>query len=733
MVARYSRVLALGLMACLPARAVAQVTFTIPATAASLGTIPKANTGCGAPRDVKFSVPTSQAVAASSLAVSMTVSHTFVGDLTAELIDPLGLSFPIFWLTRFYLGSANLGGTYGFGDSAAGNWWQTAGLLGTDEVIPSGDYRTSAPGGSVTAMNPVFAGRLIGGDWTLRLRDCYITPIGSVTAATLTITGTPIASASATTGTLGGVPDGPSMSPQTPGAPRDVTFTIPPGRGLVQKVRVSATMTHPRVGDLVARLIAPTGESHLLFGYTGASDLGYGYSTPLNGTYEFRDDGAYDWWLIAAAGTTVPAGSYTPSGLGGPGGTGVVTQMNQTFAGVPSNGTWTLRLTDGAAGAAGSVSAATLTLETGTAPTTYADNFSTSYLTPIDVAAPGVLGNDTDNLGGVVTAQLVSAPGHGTLALAPSGAFTYTPAAGFAGVDTFSYRSSNSAGPGNSATVSITVATPTTVQAPTALVASSIEGSQVTLRWKAPAVGPVVTDYIIEGGVAPGQTAGAAAVGSALPIFSFGAPTGAFFVRVHSVDATGQRSGPSNEIPIFVNTAAAPSAPTALAGVVSGGTLGLSWRNTFAGGAPSAIQLNVSGSAIGSLLLPLGEAFSVSGVPAGTYTFRVRATNAVGSSLDSNPVTLTFPAGCTGAPLPPEDFLAYAVGNVVHVVWNPAASGAATTSYVVNVGGSFTASVAFTTRSIAAPAPPGAYTFSVAAVNTCGIGAATATQTVLVQ
>ena len=79
------------------------------------------------------------------------------------------------------------------------------------------------------------------------------------------------------------------MTPQTPGSPRDVMFTIAPGRGGVQKVRVSATMTHARVGDVVARLIAPTGQSHVLFGYTGAMDTGYGSPSRLNGTYEFRD------------------------------------------------------------------------------------------------------------------------------------------------------------------------------------------------------------------------------------------------------------------------------------------------------------------------------------------------------------------------------------------------------------------------------------------------------------
>ena len=75
--------------------------------------------------------------------------------------------------------------------------------------------------------------------------------------------------------------------------------------------------------------------------------------------------------------------------------------------------------------------------------------------------------------------------------------------------------------------------------------------------------------------------------------------------------------------------------------------------------------------------------------------------------LGSNPVTLTFPNGCSGAPSPPADFLAYAIGNVVHLVWDPPPAGVAATSYVVTVGGSFAGSFPSVLRSIRAPAPVG--------------------------
>ncbi|MEZ4703119.1 MAG: Ig-like domain-containing protein, partial [Rhodothermales bacterium] len=63
--------------------------------------------------------------------------------------------------------------------------------------------------------------------------------------------------------------------------------------------------------------------------------------------------------------------------------------------------------------------------------------FSDSSLT---VAGSGLLSND--EIVGVdsVVAVLVDPPAHGAVLLAPSGAFTYTPATGFSGDDTFSYH-----------------------------------------------------------------------------------------------------------------------------------------------------------------------------------------------------------------------------------------------------------------------------------------------------
>ena len=95
-----------------------------------------------------------------------------------------------------------------------------------------------------------------------------------------------------------------------------------------------------------------------------------------------------------------------------------------------------------------------------TSPVSANDAFGTPANTALNVGAPGVLGNDRDPDGDPITAALQRAPANGTVDLRADGSFTYTPRAGFFGVDSFDYRASDGSGNGNVATVSITVAAP---------------------------------------------------------------------------------------------------------------------------------------------------------------------------------------------------------------------------------------------------------------------------------
>jgi subtilisin family serine protease len=91
------------------------------------------------------------------------------------------------------------------------------------------------------------------------------------------------------------------------------------------------------------------------------------------------------------------------------------------------------------------------------APVAAADSYTASAGVTLSVAAPGVLANDRDADGDPMTAALAGSPAHGSVALDPGGAFRYTPAAGFTGSDSFSYRAADAASSSAAVAVSITV------------------------------------------------------------------------------------------------------------------------------------------------------------------------------------------------------------------------------------------------------------------------------------
>ena len=175
----------------------AQTTFN--ATVSTLGAIPDGVGECpndGPPRVV--SVPVSGAVGGvTSVAVSMTMTHSWMGEITATLIAPDGTSHVIFGRTRAttvpYWGiDSDVNGTYSFSDAAGGDWWAAA----QTSPVPPGAYRTSAIGGSpsatgaATAMNPVFNNREPNGTWRVRFTDSCRLDIGVVSGLSLSLTTT---------------------------------------------------------------------------------------------------------------------------------------------------------------------------------------------------------------------------------------------------------------------------------------------------------------------------------------------------------------------------------------------------------------------------------------------------------------------------------------------------------------------------------------------------------------
>ncbi|NQT88432.1 tandem-95 repeat protein, partial [bacterium] len=91
-------------------------------------------------------------------------------------------------------------------------------------------------------------------------------------------------------------------------------------------------------------------------------------------------------------------------------------------------------------------------------PVAVDDNYRTTLGSALVVdAVRGVLANDSDPQGDPITAAPETLPTDGILALAADGSFTYTPAPGFEGTDTFTYRVNDGALDSDPATVTLIV------------------------------------------------------------------------------------------------------------------------------------------------------------------------------------------------------------------------------------------------------------------------------------
>jgi VCBS repeat-containing protein len=91
------------------------------------------------------------------------------------------------------------------------------------------------------------------------------------------------------------------------------------------------------------------------------------------------------------------------------------------------------------------------------APVVVNDRYTTAENRPLVITAPGVLANDFDADGDLLTAVFVSGPTHGTLTFNVNGSFTYTPEFNYFGPDIFTYRARDGALLSNLAMVSIDV------------------------------------------------------------------------------------------------------------------------------------------------------------------------------------------------------------------------------------------------------------------------------------
>ena len=324
-------------------------------------------------------------------------------------------------------------------------------------------------------------------------------------------------------------------------------------------------------------------------------------------------------------------------------------------------------------------------------PTTAPETYSTPMGTPLNIPAPGVLGNDLSNGGGALSAQLVTTTTNGILALAVGRQLQLHAQRGIPRRGQLHLSRSQQRRPGNAATVSITVTDITEPQPRRSCMPPTSPATPSCSASSAPTTGPAPTGYVLEGGVAarrgPGQHPDRQA-----PIRSTRstAPLGIVLCPRAHAGGRGAQSGLERNQDLRQRARAAigtgqPDRPgqRQLRSPSRGETPSRAAQ-------PGGVVLDVSGSLNTSLPLGLTDSFQFNGVPGGTYTLSLRAVNAAGSSPPSNADHSDLPGqrlsglGCAAAAvgvprLPPGQHHPRHVGS--------SATGRAPTSFVLNVTG----------------------------------------------
>ena len=156
--------------------------------------------------------------------------------------------------------------------------------------------------------------------------------------------------------------------------------------------------------------------------------------------------------------------------------------------------TFTYRATDGSL--TSGVATVMITINpVNDAPVANNDAYTTLEDTTLTVLTGGVLANDIDVDGDVLTALLVSSTTHGTLSLSNNGTFIYRPSTNYNGTDTFTYRAADGALTSGVATVTITI-TPVN-DAPIAVNDSYSIAEDTTLS--IPSLGVLANDIDVDG------------------------------------------------------------------------------------------------------------------------------------------------------------------------------------------------------------------------------------------
>ncbi len=210
-------------------------------------------------------------------------------------------------------------------------------------------------------------------------------------------------------------------------------------------VTVTATTSDGSVNDTFTFTVADTANSPTVVtpipDQSGTQDTPFG---PVSIATHFTDP---DGDAITFSATGFPAGSGLSVNAAG---TITGTPTNAAAQASPFNVTVTATAGDGSVNDTFQFTV----INVNDAPTAVADSYNTAEDVTLNVAAPGVLGNDTDpDSGTTPTAVLDTNVSSGTLTLNANGSFTYIPNDDFDGTDSFTYHASDGSLSSNVVTV----------------------------------------------------------------------------------------------------------------------------------------------------------------------------------------------------------------------------------------------------------------------------------------
>jgi hypothetical protein len=278
---------------------------------------------------------------------------------------------------------------------------------------------------------------------------------------------------------------------------------------------------------------------------------------------------------------------------------------------------------------------------------------------------------------------------------------------------TFTVKATNAIGTGTASTASNSV-TPATVPGVPTIGTATAGNAQTTVSFTAPSSngGSPITSYTVT--TSTGQTV----TGAASPITVTGLTNGTaytFTVKATNAVGTSAASAASNS----VTPATVPSAPT-IGTATAGNTQATVSFTVPASNGGSAITSYTVTSSAGQTATGTASPITVTGLANGTaYTFTVKATNAIGTSVASAASNSVTPATVPGAPTIGTATAGNAQATVSFSV--PASNGGSTiTSYTVTSSAGQTASGTASPITVTGLTNGTAYTFTVKATNAIG-------------